>query len=174
MWHSQVYIRTPKVKRFTPPSVTWYSATTLYAELKWQKFPFQCIHIKRSPSYSTFTFGVVWTWAVVVCSSIFSPWMLHHSFPFTCCFASEVTGLKPTGFRLKEYLVNDSVLRIIFWSNVRSFFPYFLHFMGFIWACCIYLIISAFYIHIWHVDNLLAHLHQWKSNLTAADICCNR
>lgn len=138
-----------KSKRFTPPSVTLYSATTLHAELKWQKLSFQCIHIKRSPSYSTFTFGVVWTWAVVVCSSTCSPWMLHHSFPFTCCFASEVTGLKPTGFCFE---------------GVFSLWFCFKNYFFFLVKCTqLFLIFTlyGFHLGLLHLSNHLSLLHSY-------------
>lgn len=89
---------------------------------------FQCIHIKHAswaPVYcsSYLTFGVVWIWTLWCVHQVLFLWMLHRSFPFTCCFASVVTSWKLTGFvwRCAQW-VNDSVLRINFGQCILLFF----------------------------------------------------
>lgn len=50
-------------------------------------------------------------------------WMLHRSYPLTCCFASVVTSLKLTGFVLKEWLVREwFCFKNYFWSMYSLFF----------------------------------------------------
>lgn len=104
-----------KTKRFIPPSIKWYSATTLHADLQRQKVAFPmhtmlCLFLELQ--YIAFH---IWSGVSKYCF----PWMLQHML------------FKTNWICLKEYLMNEwFCFKNYVWSNVCSFSSFFtLHIM---------------------------------------------